>query len=104
VLAPAHQALYSPFDQALGHYRRYSRSSLLQAAPPSLELVSTYYLDAVGVLASTANRLLLRASEPTVGQIRFWDRVLIPLSRVIDPILGFRVGKSVVAIWSRRRR
>jgi 2-polyprenyl-3-methyl-5-hydroxy-6-metoxy-1,4-benzoquinol methylase len=28
VLAPAHQALYSPFDKALGHYRRYDRESL----------------------------------------------------------------------------
>jgi hypothetical protein len=38
---------------------------------------------------------------PTSGQIRFWDRVLVPASRVVDPILAFRVGKSVIAIWTR---
>ncbi|MEN8445006.1 MAG: class I SAM-dependent methyltransferase [Cyanobacteria bacterium J06555_13] len=27
VLSPAHQFLYSPFDQAVGHYRRYTKQS-----------------------------------------------------------------------------
>ena len=101
VLAPAHQALYSPFDKAIGHFRRYSRPSLLAAAPPALHPVAAYYLDAVGMVASFANRLLLRASIPTYQQILFWDRALVPASRLIDPILAYRVGKSVVAIWTR---
>jgi SAM-dependent methyltransferase len=100
VLAPAHQALYSPFDKAIGHFRRYSKTSLLAAAPPALKSVESYYLDAAGMAASLANRLLLRASIPTHGQIRFWDRVLVPVSRVIDPVLAHTVGKSVVAIWT----
>ena len=50
--------------------------------------------------ASLANRLLLRASMPTDGQIKFWDRMLVPVSRVIDPVLGRSIGKSVVAIWT----
>jgi SAM-dependent methyltransferase len=100
ILAPAHQALYSPFDKAIGHLRRYNKRSLLDAAPDSLRLVTSYYLDAVGVAASSANRLLLRAGSPTHGQIMFWDRVMVPLSRVIDPLLGHRVGKSLVAIWT----
>jgi hypothetical protein len=52
------------------------------------------------VAASLANRLLLRASMPTAGQIMFWDRVLVPVSRVIDPVLARSIGKSVVAIWT----
>jgi SAM-dependent methyltransferase len=104
VLAPAHQALYSPFDKAIGHFRRYSRPSLLAAAPPTLQPVAAYYLDVAGMLASFANRLLLRAPMPTYQQILFWDRVLVPASRFIDPILAYRAGKSVVAIWTRLDR
>ena len=100
VLSPAHQALYSEFDKAIGHFRRYSKASLLAAAPPVLRAVEAFYLDAVGMAASMANRLLLRASMPTHGQIAFWDRVLVPVSRVIDPVLARSVGKSVVAIWT----
>jgi len=101
VLAPAHQTLYSPFDEAIGHFRRYDKGSLLAAAPLDLQLVSAYYLDAVGVAASLANRLLLRSSMPTPAQIKLWDGVLVPVSRVVDPILRYSVGKSVVAIWTR---
>jgi len=101
VLAPAHQKLFSPFDEAIGHFRRYSRRSLLAVASRSLQLVGAYYLDSVGMTASLANRLLLRASMPTRGQIMFWDRFLVPVSRVVDPLLGYGVGKSVVAVWTR---
>jgi SAM-dependent methyltransferase len=99
VLAPAHESLFSPFDKAIGHFRRYSRASLLAAAPSALRSVSAYYLDAAGMAASMANRLLLRASMPTQGQIMFWDRVLVPVSTVIDPMLAHSIGKSVVAVW-----
>jgi len=101
VLAPAHQGLYSPFDKAVGHCRRYSKRSLLAAAPATLRPVAAYYLDAVGMAASLANRLLLRAFMPTYDQLMFWDRVLVPASRVIDPILAHRLGKSVVVVWTR---
>ena len=100
VLAPAHAALYSPFDKAIGHFRRYNKTSLLAVAPPALESHAAYYLDAAGMAASLANRLLLRASMPTDGQVMFWDKVLVPLSRVIDPLLAYSVGKSIVAIWT----
>ena len=100
VLAPAHQHLYSPFDKAIGHFRRYSKGSLLAAAPPSLAPVEAFYLDAAGMALSLANRMLLRASMPTGGQILFWDRVVVPVSRLIDPVLARSVGKTVVAIWT----
>ena len=101
VLAPAHQFLFSPFDASIGHFRRYSRSTLLAAAPPGLAVERAFYLDSVGAIASAANRLALRQSMPTAGQLRFWDSVLIPASRVLDPMLGYHVGKSVVAVWTR---
>jgi SAM-dependent methyltransferase len=101
VLAPAHGWLFSPFDRSIGHFRRYSARQLGGLTPDGLELVRSYYLDSVGLLASAANRLALRQSLPTAGQIRFWDRVLVPLSRVVDPITSYRVGKSVLCIWTR---
>ena len=100
-LSPAHQWLYSPFDARIGHYRRYSARTLAALTPPTLALERVMLLDAVGVLASAANRLLLRQQTPTREQIRFWDRYLVPPSRVIDPLLGYRVGKSVVGLWRR---
>jgi SAM-dependent methyltransferase len=99
VLAPAHQFLFSPFDSAIGHCRRYSAAILKALAPPGCRLVSCRMLDSVGFFASLANRLVLRSATPSSGQIAFWDRALIPLSRRLDPCLGYRFGKSVLAIW-----
>lgn len=101
VLAPAHDFLFSPFDKAIGHFRRYSKQSLAAVIPTELRRLRLDYLDAAGLLASLANRLLLRASKPTTRQVVFWDSVLVPLSRWIDPATGYRIGKSVLGVWRR---
>jgi SAM-dependent methyltransferase len=100
VLAPAHQFLFSPFDAAIGHHRRYSAATLRRAAPPELRLLSCRMLDSVGLFASLANRLVLRSALPTAREIAFWDRVLVPLSRIADPATFHRFGKSVLAVWA----
>jgi SAM-dependent methyltransferase len=99
VLAPAHPFLFTPFDAAIGHFRRYTRASLHEAAPATLRLEKLVYLDAAGMLASAGNRMLLRSAMPTERQILTWDRLLVPISRLMDPIFAGRVGKSVLGIW-----
>ncbi len=101
VLSPAHNWLYSPFDKVIGHYRRYSRAGLRALTPAALKLVRMDYLDSVGLLASLANRILLRQSKPIRAQIAVWDKGMVPLSRLLDPILGYNVGRSVLGIWRR---
>jgi 2-polyprenyl-3-methyl-5-hydroxy-6-metoxy-1,4-benzoquinol methylase len=99
VLAPAHQWLFTPFDAAIGHFRRYSKATLAAAAPPELHRERLIYLDSVGLAASLANRLLLKQAKPTHAQIQTWDRMMIPLSRIFDPLLRYSAGKSVLGIW-----
>lgn len=101
VLAPAHPRLYSPFDAAIGHERRYTSASLRAVAPEGLRLVRLRYLDSVGLAASFANAALLRQTMPTARQIAVWDRLMVPLSRRVDPLIGYRAGKSVLAVWTR---
>jgi SAM-dependent methyltransferase len=99
VLSPAHPWLYTPFDRAIGHYRRYTKESLQAVAPPGLQREKLVYLDAFGWLASAGNRLLLQSSMPSAAQIRTWDSVLVPCSRLLDPLLCGAVGKSVLGVW-----
>ena len=99
VLSPAYQFLYSPFDKAIGHYRRYTRSSLLRCTPPGSSVLLMNYLDSLGGILSLGNRMLLHQSYPTVAQIVFWDRNVIPVSRIADVMIGFRVGKSILGVW-----
>lgn len=99
VLVPAHQWLYSPFDAQVGHFRRYSRRVLRDLTPPHMRLVRLRSLDFVGLAASGANRLALKSANPSQGQVEFWDRYLVRASRLLDPLLRFRFGKSLLAIW-----
>ena len=101
VLSPAHAWLYSPFDKAIGHCRRYTTRALCRLTPPGLWVKKAFYLDSVGLLASTANRVLLRQSMPKPGQLRLWDNIMVPCSRLLDPFTAHRLGKSVVCIWER---
>lgn len=103
VLAPAHQCLYTEFDRTIGHFRRYSRDDLKRLTPHELSFAHGRYYDIAGMLASLANRLFLHSASPTQKQIHFWDRTLVPLSRFLDPLSGFTVGRSVVAVWRRNQ-
>ena len=99
VLSPAHNFLFSEFDRQIGHFRRYDRRSLGAIRPGALVQESCFYLDSVGTLLSLANRLMLRASVPNQQQILVWDRLIIPISRVLDRVLFHRLGKTVIAVW-----
>jgi SAM-dependent methyltransferase len=102
VLCPAHQAVFSPFDSAIGHFRRYDRRGLLTLTPPSLVPVTTFYLDSLGLALSAVNRYVARQSAPTPATVRFWDSAVVPLSRIFDPLSGYRLGRSVIAVWTKK--
>ena len=99
VMVPAYQWLYSPFDKAIGHLRRYNKNRLKNIAPSCLRLCKIMYLDSVGVLLSSANKILLKQSCPKISQLHFWDNFIIPLSKIFDPLNKYSIGKSLLAIW-----
>jgi SAM-dependent methyltransferase len=100
VLSPAHQFLFSAFDAAVGHFRRYNKKSLQLCSPSGCTLEKMFYLDLVGMLASLANRMFLKQRNPTVEQIHTWDSFIVPVSKLVDPVFG-ATGKTIIAVWRR---
>jgi 2-polyprenyl-3-methyl-5-hydroxy-6-metoxy-1,4-benzoquinol methylase len=98
ILVPAFNFLYSPFDKAIGHFRRYDRVILKDELPPELERITTRYLDSLGMLMSLGNKFFLKQSEPKLTQILFWDRNVVPLSRVADKVVFHSFGRSLLSI------
>lgn len=101
ILSPAHQWLYTPFDKAINHYRRYDKKTLCKIMPKSLNPVKLIYLDSIGLFASLGNRLILKSEMPTKKQILFWDRYMVSLSSKLDPLIQYKVGKSILGIWQK---
>ena len=99
VAAPAHQFLFTPFDAAIGHHRRYSRAGLRALKPARCQLTTCIMLDCAGFFASLANKVLLSAALPSKRQIAVWDKFLVPVSCILDRAIGHSFGKTIVAVW-----
>jgi len=102
VVSPAHQWLYSPFDKAIGHYRRYTKKTLRSIIPDLFEEKKLLYLDGVGLMASLINKVLLQQPYPTKKQIVFWDQYIIPASTIFDYLTRAFAGRSILGIWEKR--
>jgi SAM-dependent methyltransferase len=91
LVVPAHARLYSAFDRAAGHFRRYSKSALfalvsVQAGAERL-LVTQRYFNAIGAVGYFLTYAVLRKSglDPAPRRIAFFDRWVVPLARRIEP-------------------
>ena len=101
ILSPAFPTLYSPFDKAIGHFRRYTRKTMSALSPGELRIVHNRYYDSAGFFASLMNKLFFRQHYPTLKQVLFWDRWMVPVSTVLDKILLHSFGKSIVTVWEK---
>lgn len=101
ILVPAYNFLFSPFDDAIGHYRRYNRKMLINAIPDDLSMLKLFYLDSLGLCASLLNKFVLKQSYPTKSQIQKYDKLIVPISRITDRLILNSFGKSLVGIWKK---
>lgn len=99
ILVPAHNFLYSNFDKEIGHFRRYNKKSLTTLINPiQFNIHELYYLDSIGMMMSFLNRSIMKQSNPSKNQILFWDTCIIPISRCVDKITSYQLGKSLIAV------
>nr|MBP7409616.1 hypothetical protein [Flavobacteriales bacterium] len=98
ILVPAFQFLYSEFDKAIGHHRRYDKQLMQQELPSGMEILTLRYLDSMGLLLSLGNKWFLKQREPSTGQIRFWDRNVVPVSRITDTVFMHAFGRSLLCV------
>jgi SAM-dependent methyltransferase len=102
ILSPAHHWLFSEFDKSIGHFRRYNKALLRSMMPAGWLEIKLTYLDSLGMFLSLGNVLGLRQSMPTQPQIRIWDTICVPASRIVDRLFHGTIGKSVLAVWRKR--
>ena len=101
ILVPAFNFVFSPFDKAIGHYRRYTSRTLKAVMPDTLKLVQLDYMDSLGLFASVANKFFLKQTYPSAEQLRTWDKFMIPVSKWADKIFFHSFGKSILGIWKK---
>ena len=101
LFAPAFPALYSDMDTLAGHYRRYTKKSFLQAVPEEKRknIICLEYFNPIGGLGWYVNKFKKYDSlenESINGQIKFFDKYVLPISRAMNCITKPFFGQSIV--------
>jgi len=108
VYVPAFQMLYSEFDLMAGHYRRYQKLELLKKMEEAnFEIVDVRYVDSVGFIIWALLKLLGKFSLTTEShsqpsKLLFYDKYILPITKILDLIL-FRnlFGKNILIVGRR---
>jgi SAM-dependent methyltransferase len=98
---PAMPSLYSPMDQAIGHWRRYDKSALAEAiAGAGLEVDRIWSFNAAAIPAWWWNGRVLGRRSPPKEQVAFFNR-LVPVLRPLDRLARLFCGVSLLAVARR---
>ena len=99
ILVPAHPFLFSTLDQALSHFRRYRRRDIHELARKTgLRVMRLRHFNPVGALGWWLNGKVLRCRALPEGQLSFYNRFAIPISRFLDSVNPFPFGVSLLAV------
>jgi SAM-dependent methyltransferase len=106
VFAPAHPSLYNDMDRLAGHHRRYSRSGLVNLMPNRRAVIKRiHYFNPLGGFGWWMNRFSHPKSldDPSINrQVRFFDRYVLPLSRLLNPLTAGVFGQSIACVVEKK--
>jgi SAM-dependent methyltransferase len=99
LLVPAFPALYGPIDRNLSHHRRYRRDTLAALAlHTGLRVEKLHYVNAVGFFGWWINAHIFRREAQSEGQIRVFDRSIVPWISRLEAIGRPPFGQSLFAV------
>ncbi len=103
---PALSVLFSSMDEKIGHYRRYERLELVEKATKAgFAVEGAEYADSVGFFATLVYKAIgSRGGHLSPASVRFYDRLVFPVSRVLDRAGCSRwFGKNLMVVMHRAR-
>jgi len=103
LFVPAMPWLYGAVDAQVDHVRRYTKATMGAAlAAAGLQPERLQYLDLLGMVPwFVFGRVLKRSTQG--GGVGWYDRVVIPVCRGLDRLVGPPVGKNLVVVATVRR-
>ena len=96
---PAYQFLYSDFDKAIGHVKRYDKHFFLSfKKDEKISIIELKYFDSIGFFIAVLNKIFNKNTKETIGLgVKIWDK-LIFFSRIMDQIFLNKFGKSLFCV------
>ena len=101
IMVPKHQKLYSNFDKAIGHFRRYELD-FFEKNLINLERKLLISLDSVGYILYFLNKIFFKNETfPSYFKIFIWDKIFTPFTILLDFFTNYRFGKCIVAVYKK---
>ena len=103
LLVPAHQVLYGKFDEAVGHFRRYSKDPLLKLLKQAdFEVTSIKFFNITAVIPWLVNGRIFKRDYLPEDQTRLVNR-LVPVLK-LERLIGPPCGLSLIALAKKTER
>ena len=101
IMVPKHQKLYSNFDKAIGHFRRYE-INFFEKNLVNLDRVLLISLDSVGYMLYFLNKIFFKNETfPSNLKIFIWDKIFTPVTIFLDFFSNYKFGKCIVAVYKK---
>jgi len=106
IYVPALPFLFSEMDRKVGHYRRYTKKSLVALFSESeFEINKVMYVDVLGIFATILYKYLPTDSASTSKKgLKFFDRFLVPGTILLDRFIRYGIGKNLLIVATKRTR
>jgi SAM-dependent methyltransferase len=99
VFVPALQWLYSPFDKAVGHYRRYEKTQLAEVfRMGGFAVVKAKYMDCLGVLPWYLLNVIGGSQSINPRLARLYDTWFVPVTKWAERLGEPCVGKNILMV------
>lgn len=104
LFVPAFPIGMSEFDRQIGHFRRYRKATLRRALEGAgLEVEILRHVNALGLLAWIVMMRLLHQRPKNSPLLLLWDRVFIPVIRILEARAEPPCGQSLLAVARRKQ-
>jgi hypothetical protein len=100
LFVPAFESIWTALDDRIGHRRRYTQESLAEVVRRSgFRVEYACYVDSIGFLLALLFRLV-GSKDGSLNRTHLvvFDRVIFPVSRVMDLICRRFFGKNVFLV------
>lgn len=103
ICAPAHNYMYSNFDKEIGHFRRYEMSFFNKLSLKNAFIKKKFFIDSLGHLIYFLNKIAFsKEVYPSKLKIFIWDKILIPVTFIVDFFSFYKFGKNIICIIEKK--
>lgn len=106
LFVPAFMGLFNDMDRLAGHFKRYTKKSIFKLIDSTnIEIVSVEYFNPIGGIGWFFNKFLKHKSldsNSLNSQVKFFDKYVIPFSRIINPLTKRFFGQSLICVLKKK--